>query len=225
VLATPTTTRHEHVAGAVDSWLPPSPSVDGATATYSGSMSASRIRPVVLRATVAVSAALAVLGLTACEASVSTGGDESKLVRDQVVAEIAKQYREQGLPVTQVRCGDGIEGKVGTPISCTAVNEKGVTLVITGSVTRWKDRKGSFSVRTTGARARGPMIAAETKSALEKSVGQEARSVTCPAEVPIPTAPSVTCVLTAMDGTSVDVRVTVDQGGDLRAKVATKLNP
>ncbi|WP_026909951.1 DUF4333 domain-containing protein [Patulibacter minatonensis] len=184
-----------------------------------------RARSAVRRATVAATAGVALLGLTACEASVSTGDDESKVVRDQVVAAITKQYEEQGIPVTQVRCGDGIEGKAGTPISCTGLNDKGTTLVITGSVTRWEDGKGSFSVKTTSARARGTVIAAQTKSALEKSAGEEARSVTCPAVVPVPTTPDVTCTLTTMDGTALDVRVTVDQGGALNAKVATKPNP
>lgn len=174
-------------------------------------MTSLRIRPT---RTLAAATALAALSLTACGTkTIDTG---------EVETTIAKQYGAQGAKVTQVSCKGGVEAKVGTAIDCTALNSAKTTLVIEGKVTAMKGDKGSFQVKTVSAIGSGPVIAARALKSLEAQVGQKARSLVCPARVPIPTTPTVTCELTTLDAMKYDVKLTLDAKADIHLEVADK---
>lgn len=172
-------------------------------------MLARHLRPAPI---VAAVAAIATLGLTAC--------GEKTIKTDEVEDTISKQFQAQGVKLTEVDCEDGVKAEVDAKIACTALNPAETKLILEGKVTAIKDDKGSFQVKAVRGVAKGPVIAAQARAILEKEVGQKARSLTCPAEVPIPTTPSVTCELTAQDGTKADTTVTVDAESRINVQVA-----
>jgi hypothetical protein len=168
-------------------------------------------RPVRTLTAVAIAAAAA-LGMTAC--------GSTTIKTDEVEATIVKQFAAQGVKVTEVSCESGVEAKVDAPINCTALNPSETKLILEGKVTSVKDDKGSFQVKAVRGIAKGPVIATQARTILERKVGQKARSLTCPDEVPIPTKPTVTCELTARDGSRVDTTVTIDAESNLSIEVA-----
>lgn len=172
-------------------------------------MSSRRFRPLT---TAAVTVALASVGLTAC--------GETTIKTDEVEDTIAKQFQAQGVRLTDVDCKDGVKAEVDAKISCTALNPSETKLILEGKVTAIKDDKGSFQVKAVRGIAKGPTIAAQALSILEKESGQNARGLTCPAEVPIPTTPSVACELTTQDGAKREATVTIDAESNLNIKVA-----
>ncbi len=155
---------------------------------------------------------LAGLVLTACgTATIKT---------DEVESTIAQQFAAKGVRLTDVSCEDGVKAEAGAPLRCTALNPAGTKLVLEGRVTKVKGDRGSFQVKAVRGVAKGPVIADQARALLERKVGQKARGMTCPASVPIPTTPSVTCELTTQDGKRYDVTVTIDAQSTLDAQVA-----
>lgn len=173
-------------------------------------MTSPRIRPASTAA--AVLAVVSVLGLGAC------GADTIKT--DEVESTISRQFAAQGVKLTEVTCEDGVEAEVDAPIACTALNPSKTKLVLEGKVTSVDGDKGSFQIKAVRGVARGPVIASQAQRILENEVGEKARGMTCPEEVPIPTKPTVTCELTTMDGTKLDAAVSVDAESRLNVKVA-----
>ena len=174
-------------------------------------MPSTRTRPVPTLMAVAA-AAVATLGLTAC--------GTSTIKTDEVESTIAKQFETQGVKLTDVECEDGVKAEVDAPIDCTALNPSKTKLILEGKVTAVKDDKGSFQVKAVRGEARGPVIATQALAILEEKVGEKARGLTCPAVVPIPTKPTVTCELTTQDGVKADATVTIDAESNLNIKVA-----
>lgn len=156
--------------------------------------------------------ALSALGLTAC--------GESRIETSEVEGTISKQFQAQGVALTEVDCKDGVKAEAGARISCTALNPSQTKLILEGKVTAIKDEKGSFQVKAVRGIAKGPVIANQALSVYEKESGEDAGTLTCPAEVPIPTTPSVTCALTAEDGERRDAAVTIDARSTLTIEVA-----
>lgn len=170
----------------------------------------------------AVLVGAAVLGLAGCSASAEVSTKKTIDV-DEMQAAIVKQYAEQQVTLTKLDCEDDVEAKTGAPITCRGVNSKGTILNIRGTVTVAGDGGGRFRVRTVSALARGSIIAAKARAELEKKFDQRARSLTCPETIPIPTTPSVTCELTALDGSKVDVELTLDDQAFIKIEVADEL--
>ncbi|MDO9407686.1 DUF4333 domain-containing protein [Patulibacter sp.] len=174
-------------------------------------MRSSRRRPA--RALTGLSIAVAAgLGLSAC--------GTSTIKTDQVESTIVKQFAAQGVKLTDVDCEDGVKAEVDARINCTALNPTETKLVLEGKVTKIDGDKGSFQVKAVRGIAKGTVVAEQAKMIYDAQVGETARAFTCPAEVPLPTTPSVTCKLTAEDGKTSDAKVTVDAQNQLRVEVA-----
>lgn len=166
-----------------------------------------RLRPAPFLAIASVLA----LGLTAC--------GETTIKTNEVEDTIAKQFQAQGVKLTEVECKDGVKAEVDAKISCTALNPSETKLILEGKVTAIKDDKGSFQVKAVRGVAKGPIIAAQALKILEADVGQKARGLECPAEVPIPTTPTVRCELTTQDGAKAGTTVKIDAESNLNIKV------
>ena len=157
-------------------------------------------------------ALVAALGLSAC--------GTSTIDNAQVESTIVKQFQAQGIALKDVSCEDGIDAEVGAPVSCTGLNPVDTKLFLEGKVTKVDGDKGSFQVKAVRGVAKGPVVAAQAKRILEAEVGQTARAFTCPAEVELPTKPSVTCEVTLQDGMRRDAKLTVDAQNKLQVEVA-----
>jgi hypothetical protein len=160
---------------------------------------------------VAGAGALAALVVAGCGSTLD-GGELAK--------NIDKHLASQGVTVHGASCPDDVPAKVGTNLTCTAYNRANSRLIIRGHVTSIHGSRARAHYKVVGAIARRTKVVAEARALLERKVGQRARSLTCPKVVHIPTRPSVTCRLTAMDGTMFNVAVRVDAEHGLRAKVA-----
>ena len=167
----------------------------------------------------APSSACSVLGLLAVAVAV-TGCGTKTVKTAQIQDVIAKNFKALGNPLHDLSCEEGVEAKAGAPISCTGLNNKGTKLIIKGTVTSVSGNDARFDAKAVGAIAQGKAIADSALEVLEKQVGQKAKGMTCPDEVPIPTQPTVTCELTAPDGKVYDAVVTLDAKANLNVKVA-----
>lgn len=164
------------------------------------------------RSVALVTALLALVGLAACgQKTVNT---------DQAEATIASEFKQQGIPLTKVSCPGDIEAKVGTRVSCTALNPAETELKLEGKVTEVNGDKARFQVKAVSGTAKGTVIAAEARQLIEQKVGEKAEAFTCPAKVPIPTRPSVTCALTVPGGRVFDAKVTVSKDSNVSVQVA-----
>lgn len=158
--------------------------------------------------------ALGSLGLAGCGGSDVKTGDLEKTV--------VKQFAAQGVPLTDVRCEDGVEAKVDERLSCSGLNPSGTKLDLQGRITAIKDGKASFRFRAVGGTAKGPTVASQALDLLRKKIGTEAKSISCPAEIPIPTKPSVTCGLVRSDGKTYDLKLVAAPNGRFQLDVAAK---
>jgi hypothetical protein len=167
-------------------------------------------------ASTALAAAVAVgaFGLVGC--------GEKTIKTDEVESTIVTQFAAQGVKLTEVKCDDGVKAEVDAKISCTALNPSQTTLNLEGKVTKVDGDKGSFQVKAVSGVAKGSVVAAQAQALLEKQVGQKAKGLTCPTEVPIPTKPTVTCELTTQDDTKFDTTVTIDANSKIDVEVADK---
>ena len=156
--------------------------------------------------------AAAGLGLTAC--------GESTIASDEVEDTITKQFASRGVPLTDVSCDGEVEAKVDAPISCTGLNPSETTLKLEGKVTAVDDGKATFRVVAVSGVAKGPTVAAQALALLERKVGEKAKGLTCPDEVPLPTKPSVTCELTTQDGKRFDATLKIDAQSRIEVEVA-----
>lgn len=156
--------------------------------------------------------AAAGLGLAAC--------GESTVETDQVEDTITKQFAAQGIKLTEVQCEDGVEAKVDAPISCTGLNPSETKLQLEGKVTAIEDDKASFQVKAVSGIAKGPTVAAQALALLERQVGEKAKGLTCPEEIPLPTKPSVTCELTTQDDKKFDATLKIDEQSQIDVEVA-----
>ncbi len=153
-------------------------------------------------------------------AGLLAGCGEKTLKTDELKDTIASQFKAQGIPLHDISCPDDLEAKTGTAIRCTALNPANTKLVLEGNVTAVKDEKARFSVKAVSGIARGTVIAKQAQTLLEEKVGEKARGMTCPAEVPLPTKPTVTCELTTLDGKRYDATVTVSADARINVQVA-----
>lgn len=152
------------------------------------------------------------LGLAAC--------GESTIGASKVEDTITKQFAAQGVQLTGVQCGDGVEAEVGGALSCTGVNSFGSTLELEGKVTAIEDDKASFQVRAVSGVAKGPRIAAQALELIERKVGEKQRGLTCPENIPLPTKPSVTCELETQDNKRFDTTVKIGTDSRMNVQVA-----
>lgn len=159
-----------------------------------------------------VAVCLGALALGAC--------GEKMLDTGQVESTISRQFAAQGTKVHDVSCQGGIKAKVGAKVSCTALNPAETKLILAGRVTSVHGGRGRFRVRAVRGIAKGSVVAAQARRLIEAKVGQKAAAFTCPSEVPIPTRPSVRCILTAKDGTRFAATVTAGAGSRMSVKVA-----
>jgi hypothetical protein len=110
-------------------------------------MPASRIlAPVALLAALLVACALI---LSACGASVSTGGDHSVSPKD-AQAQIEKQLGPKlPLKIKTVSCPKTLAGKVGAIERCTLTYENGIAVEVRVKVTSVSDEKVRFNMLVT----------------------------------------------------------------------------
>ncbi len=135
---------------------------------------------------------------------------------------ITEQFKAQGIALTGVTCKDDVKAEVGEPISCQGKNPAGTVLNIEGSVKSRDGDRVRFEAKAVSGVAPGTAIASEAKARLEQQVGQQAKALTCPDRVKLPTTPSVRCKLQADDRTAYGVTITVDAQGKLNAEVDRK---
>jgi hypothetical protein len=174
-------------------------------------MPAQPARPALLATALAAGAAVA--ALAGC-------GGAGTLNTAELRTTIADQFKAQGIPLRDIRCHDGAKAEKGARVSCTALNPAGTTLVIEGSVTAVRDGKATFAAKAVRGVATGEVVAAQARALLEQRVGQKAAGMTCPARVPIPTTPSVRCVLTTTQGPRYAATVRIDAQSRLNVQLA-----
>lgn len=168
--------------------------------------------PFRLRVTSLLVASLAAIGLSGC--------GEKTVKSDQAETIISDQFKQQGIPITEVTCPDDIKAAVGTPVACTALNPSKTTLKLEGKITKVDGDKARFEVKAVGGTAEGPQIAKEARALIEQQVGEKAEDFTCPDKVEIPTKPNVTCAITVPGGEVYDAAVTVDAQSKIGVEVA-----
>jgi hypothetical protein len=166
----------------------------------------------------AVVAVASVAALAGC-------GGAGTLNTGELRSTIARQFEAQGIPLKHIRCRDGAKAEKGARVSCTALNASGTTLVIEGSVTAVRDGKATFAAKAVRGVAKGEVVAAQVQELLERKVGQKAAGMTCPARVPVPTTPTVRCLLRTTEGARYAVTVTIDARSAVDVEVADEALP
>jgi hypothetical protein len=155
--------------------------------------------------------AVGALGLAACgQSTIKTG---------EVEDTIAQQFEAQGVKLHDVSCEGDVEAEVGAPLNCTALNPSETKLILEGKVTAIKDDKGSFQVKAVRGIAKGSVIETQALTIVKRRV-KDAKSLSCPSEVPIPTTPTVTCGLERANGKTYDARLQIDAQSNLQAAVS-----
>jgi hypothetical protein len=157
-------------------------------------------------------AAVAMLGLSACGKSTIKTGEVEKT--------IASQFAAQGVQLHDVSCKGDVKAEVGAPLSCTALNPSETKLILEGKVTAIKDDKGSFQVKAVRGIAKGSAVEGQALAIVKKRV-KDARELSCPAEVPIPTTPTITCGLTRGSGKVYDAKIQIDDRSQMKAEIST----
>ncbi|MEV4420297.1 hypothetical protein AB0L40_10025 [Patulibacter sp. NPDC049589] len=183
------------------------------------------IRPALRRSAVAAAAAAAGILSSGLPATGATRGPSLRagtLKTSQIERLIVDQFAAQGVRLHRVSCASGVQAAVGARISCTALNPADTKLIIRGKVTSVSGGTARIKVKAVRGIAKGTVIARQVRSLLEKQVGQRSAGVTCPKHVPIPTTPSVTCVLRTTQGPRYSVTVRIDAKSRITAKVATR---
>lgn len=168
------------------------------------------------------SALAAALTAVAAGAALVGCGGAGTVKTGELQKTISSQFEAQGIALHEVRCKDGVEAEKGARVSCTALNPSGTTLVIEGSVTAVKDGKATFAAKAVRGVAKGDVIAAQARKLLEQQVGEKAAGMTCPARVPIPTTPSIRCVLATTQGPRYAATVTIDAQSRINVELADK---
>jgi hypothetical protein len=166
----------------------------------------------------------AVLALASVAALAGCGG-AGTLNADELRTTIDEQFRAQGIPLHEIACDDGTKAEKGARVSCTALNPSDTELVIEGRVTAVRDGRAAFAAKAVRGVAKGEVIAAQARKLLEQRVGQEAAGMTCPDRVPLPTTPSVRCVLTTTQGPRYEATVTLDARSRLNVQLADTAMP
>ncbi|MGE4427871.1 MAG: DUF4333 domain-containing protein [Solirubrobacteraceae bacterium] len=159
-----------------------------------------------------------VIGAVAATLLLAACGTET-LNQDEVESTITAQFKQQGVPLTEVSCKDDVKAEVGEPLSCTGKNPAGTVLRIEGKVSERNGDKARFEAKAVGGIANGATMATQVKQLLEKQAGQTAKDLTCPETIDIPTKEPARCTLTAQDDTRYGVSVTVDDQGKVNAQV------
>jgi hypothetical protein len=160
------------------------------------------------------------LAVAACVAAALTGCGTGTLRTKQIESTITKQFRAQGIAVSDVACEDGTKGEKGARIACTARNPSGTTLVIEGHVTSTDDDRATFEAKAVRGVARGTAVADEARGILEAKIGRKAAGMACPAKVPIPTRPTVRCVLRTAEGPRYAATVRIDAQSRVQVQLA-----
>jgi hypothetical protein len=161
--------------------------------------------------------AVAAVALAGC------GGGTLKT--EELRTTIQQQFRAQGIPLHDVSCEDGVEAEKGAEVSCTALNPSDTELVIEGRVTAIRDGRASFRAKAVRGVAKGDVVAAQARTLLEQKVGQKAAGMTCPERVPIPTTPTVRCVLTTTQGPRYEATVRIDAQSRMDVELAETAMP
>jgi hypothetical protein len=156
--------------------------------------------------------AVAAVALAGC------GGGTLKT--EELRTTLQEQFRAQGVPLHDVSCTDGVEAEEGAKVSCTALNPSDTELVIEGRVTAIRDGRASFQAKAVRGVAKGDVVARQARALLEQRVGQKAAGMTCPERVPIPTTPTVRCVLTTTQGPKYEATVRIDAESRLNVQLA-----
>jgi hypothetical protein len=144
---------------------------------------------------------------------------------EELQATIDRQFRDQGIALHELSCKDGVQAEKGAKVSCTALNPSDTELVIEGRVTAVRDGKATFAAKAVRGVAKGDVVAAQTRELLERRVGQKAAGMTCPERVPIPTTPTVRCVLTTTQGPRYEATVRIDAQNRLNVELADTAMP
>lgn len=132
---------------------------------------------------------------------------------------IERQFQAQGIKLHDLACKDGVQAEKGAKVSCTALNPSDTELVIEGSVTAVRDGKATFAAKAVRGVAKGEVVAAQARQLLEQRVGQKAAGMTCPERVPIPTTPTVRCVLTTTQGPRYEATLRIDAQNRLNVEL------
>ncbi|MEV4422118.1 hypothetical protein AB0L40_19375 [Patulibacter sp. NPDC049589] len=162
-----------------------------------------------------------VSGLAACGGS-GAKEDDGPTARAKVEHAIAQRFAAQGVRLTGVACADGVKVEADAPLACTGRNPSGTKLVLRGTITAVKGDTVSFRVRAVGGVAEGRVIASQVLVLVRKRLGSDARSLTCPATIRLPTEPSVTCALVKADGRTYDVATVIGADSRVQLRVAAR---
>lgn len=173
------------------------------------------------RGITAAAAVVAALGLSACSAEVSVGGDPS-LSGGKLAEGIAQQYEERfpGLTLTEMTC-QGADAEVGAPIRCDGVNSRGVELEFRGEVTGVDEDNDNADYRWEIARAVVPGDLYEERATpiIERETGASVAEIICPERVEVRVGVEFECQVTTASGTTGPVTITItDSNGDFRVR-------
>ncbi|MCB0918547.1 MAG: DUF4333 domain-containing protein [Actinobacteria bacterium] len=165
--------------------------------------------------------AAALLALTGCSFSVSSGGIDTQKVEDEITTGLKEQAN---VTVTTV-CPDNVPLKAGDTFTCTATTTDGEAIDVTvtqqddqGNV-RWEvtgsgETASPSATATSGAGYLAmDKVVNEIETGIQKQLGF-AVTADCPAEVEISNGGSFTCQVVDDQGSTADVRVvmTDDKG-------------
>lgn len=163
-------------------------------------------------------AVAAALGLSACSAEVSVGGDP-ELSAGEIADGISEQYAERfpGLTLTEMTC-QGADAEVGAPIRCEGVNSRGVELDFGGEITAIDEDSDRADYRWEITRAVVPGSLYEERAApvIEREAGVPVTSIACPERIEIRVGVTFSCDVATQAGEGpVTIEIT-DDNGDFR---------
>ena len=119
------------------------------------------------------------------------------------------------IPMTGLACEDVDKPEVGAPVACTARNPAGSKLEIAAKLSSVEGGRGRITGTVTRALVDGEKIAAQVRKALADQPSPDPTNLTCPKEIPVPTATPARCEVVAPDGERATVAITIDAKGEL----------
>jgi hypothetical protein len=188
-------------------------------------MTARPARPTARSATRVATTRRTLVAVAAVAALAGCGGGAGTVNTGELRTTIREQFQDQGIVLRDIACRDGVEAEEGAAVSCSARNAADTELVIEGRVTAVRDGKATFAAKAVRGVAKGEVVAAEARRLLERRVGQKAAGMTCPDRVPLPTTPTVRCVLTTAQGPRYEATVRLDARNRLNVQLADTAMP
>jgi hypothetical protein len=129
--------------------------------------------------------------------------------KKELSKQVSAKLSEKQLKPTSMKCAKGLKGKVGSKATCK-FTANGLDYTVHVKATKVKGKTVSFNLNVPPPAIVPPKtLETQVKTLVGDKVSSGIDTVKCPDALPGTVGKSVDCVITAVDGTKINVGVTV----------------